>query len=148
LAEAVESMLRLNRAAAQVMQAIGVHAATDITGFSLLGHAQEMAALSGVALRLAASDIPVFESALGYAQAGYITGGASRNRHYLEGKVHFAREIDQALEHILFDPQTSGGLLIAVAPEKRSSLADELRRAGQAFWIIGTAIEGAGIEVA
>jgi len=147
LQEAIDWMLRLNRAAAQAMQAAGVHAATDITGYALLGHGFEMAENSGVRFRLVAEQIPIFESALVYAAQGHRAGGLGRNRRFFQGRVQFQRVLDPTLQDILYDPQTSGGLLIAVGRDHLNALETELQLHNQPYWIIGEVVEGAGIEV-
>lgn len=155
LQAAVESMTRLNRHASHIAAAVQAHALTDVTGYALLGHGYEMAAASaqtggrlpGVALRFAASAVPLLDGALEYAGRGIITGGAGRNRKYLAGKVRMAPGVSEALEHVLFDPQTSGGLLMAVAPEKAQDVQARFQAAGLPVWRIGEAVEGEGVEV-
>ena len=116
-----ESMATLNREAAQAMLAVGVSACTDITGFGFLGHLHELAAASGVMVEVAAEGIPLFPAATELAQMGLVPGGAYRNREYLAGKVAFAPEIGEELQDVLFDPQTSGGLLISVPQGKETA---------------------------
>jgi selenide,water dikinase len=125
-----ESMATLNREAAQAMLAVGVSACTDITGFGFLGHLHELAAASGVMVEVAAEGIPLFPAATELAQMGLVPGGAYRNREYLAGKVAFAPEIGEELQDVLFDPQTSGGLLISVPQGKEGKLLAELARRG------------------
>lgn len=122
---AIDSMLRLNRHAAHLARAHAVHAMTDVTGFSLLGHALEMAERSDVTLAIEAAAVPLLPDARRFAEAGAITGGASRNLEQLGGRVRRRSDLDEVLVHLLYDPQTSGGLLIAV-PEAD---AEPLRRA-------------------
>jgi selenide,water dikinase len=147
LAAAIESMTRLNRHASHLAREAGAHALTDITGFSLLGHGYEMAAASGVALRFEASRVPLLPAALEYAARGIATGGAGRNRAYLAGKVRLADNISEALEHVLFDPQTSGGLLFPVAPERAAEVEARFASAGETVWRVGEVTEGEGVEV-
>ena len=111
---AVASMLRLNRVAAQIAQDVGVRGATDITGFGLLGHASHIARASDVTLRIDANAVPVLPGTIEAWTAGARTGGAERNATYLEALVEW-RALPDSTRAILFDPQTSGGLLIAVA---------------------------------
>jgi selenide,water dikinase len=152
VAAATDSMLTLNRAAAETARAAGgVHAATDITGFGLLGHAAEMADKSEVGLRISADAVPLLPGTENYAAAGHIAGGLGRNRAYFEthrGGIRFAPDVDPTLQTVLFDPQTSGGLLFAVDP----ALADPFRAAfgvaGVPLWQIGEVVVGAGIDVA
>jgi selenide,water dikinase len=118
-----------------------------VTGFSLLGHAVEVAAASGVGLRFSAENIPFVACAHKYAEMGTFPGGAADNRMYFGPQVRFAAGIDEQMEMLLFDPQTSGGLLLGV-PQKR--LADLLKRAAetqQPAWVIGETVKGEGIEV-
>jgi len=147
LQNAIGWMARLNRGAAQAMQEIGVKCATDITGYGLLGHAYEIAQASDVALRFRANALPILDGALEYAHQQQIPGGAGRNKLYLEAKVEFTRALDGDLNEILFDPQTSGGLLIAVAETKLDALARALKSRGVEHWIIGAVIAGKGIVV-
>ena len=129
-------MRRLNRAAAEAFEQLGsaVHAVTDVTGFGLLGHSWEMAERSGVRLRLEGARLPLYPGASEAAAAGTRTGGDSRNRHYLAGKVELGS--GAVLEAIAFDPQTSGGLLAAVDPGVVPDLV------AQGFWEIGEVCEG------
>lgn len=138
---AVASMVMLNRAASHVMQRYSVHACTDITGFSLMGHSCEMAMGSGVTLRLHAAAFPLLPGVLRLALEGYITGGCKRNRTYLADKVHVGSAVPQELNEVAFDPQTSGGLLIAVPASDAEQLARDLLNEGTlAAAIIGEAI--------
>jgi selenide, water dikinase len=144
-AAAILRMRTLNRAAAEALAALpsgaGPHAVTDVTGFGLLGHGWEMAERSGVALRIDAGALPLYAGALQTAEAGTRTGGDPRNRAHLEGRVRSSAPA--ALEALAFDPQTSGGLLAAVAPAAVDALVD----AG--FVAIGTVADGpAGVELA
>lgn len=146
---AVNSMLRLNRRAAEAATAAGAHAATDITGYGLLGHACEMAAHSGVGLRISLSAVPLLPGALEYAQRGIVPGGLGRNRAYLEREraINGAAEIDQTRMLPLFDPQTSGGLLLALPPEAAKRAQDQIHAAGEACWQIGSVEAGRGITM-
>ena len=132
---AIKTMCSLNREAAEAMQAVGVHACTDITGFGLLGHAAEMALASGVSLAFAYERIPLLPRALELASTGLVPGGAYRNRDYLLPRVNLAVSLTPAQQALLFDPQTSGGLLIAVPPERLEKLLEELAVARQ-DWLI------------
>ena len=115
LKAAVESMTRLNKYAAEVMADFRAHACTDVTGFSLMGHALEMAEASGAALEFSASAIPLLPGALELARQGLLPGGMVRNRAFAEAYVE-AEGLEQAFADLLFDPQTSGGLLVAMDP--------------------------------
>jgi selenide,water dikinase len=148
LAAAVASMKALNRHPSHIVRLSGASALTDITGYSLLGHAYEMAAASGVGIRIEASKVPVLPGAMDYAARGILTGGAGRNRTYLADKVRIATEVPEPLEHVLFDPQTSGGLLFAVPAGRAADAEAEFKAADLAVWQIGSVIEGSGVEVA
>lgn len=147
--EAVKSMLRVNRAAAQAMQEVGVHACTDITGFGLLGHAWEMAQRSKVGLKISASALPLLPGALDYAAQGFVPGGLVRNRQYILEKdgVVLPEGLSEEMTDLLFCPETSGGLLIAVPPDKAPLLQELLTQRGEEHWVIGEVIEGDKIEV-
>ena len=144
---AVESMTALNRHASHIAREVGAHALTDITGYSLLGHAYEVAAASGAKLRVVASAVPFLPGALDYASEGILTGGAARNRKYLQGKVTIAGGIPEPLEHVLFDPQTSGGLLLIVSKDKAHEVVARFKAAQLDVWRVGEVTEGAGVEV-
>jgi len=148
VAEVVGWMKRLNDVAGQLAVAFGLRAATDITGYSLLGHASEVAQASGVGLRLHFEQVPFTRGAPRYAEAWTFPGGASDNRLYFGPQVRFASDIDEASQMLLFDPQTSGGLLMAVPPEKLQPLRERAAELQQPLWVIGEVVEGSGIEVA
>ena len=123
----IESMAQLNRLACEAMVEVGVHAATDVTGFGLLGHVHEMASASGVSASLEVGEVPVFDRALAYAADGVIPG---RTNDLLAWGAEFtdwrAEQDAENWMRVLLDPQTSGGLLMAVAPERADALADAL----------------------
>jgi selenide,water dikinase len=126
VAATVDSMRTLNAAAARAMVRVGVHAATDVTGFALLGHLFEMLEASGVAANVDSRSVPFLPGALEYAAQGVDTGGGKNNRAFLGDRVALGPEVSPAAVTALFDPQTSGGLLISVAPEKTERLLAEL----------------------
>jgi len=144
---AVASMATLNRRAARLMQQVGVHAATDITGFGFLGHASEMATLSQVGMRFHLEQLPFLEGAHRYAEKQCFPGGARRNRDYYGCGVTFAPAIPEQTQMLLFTPETSGGLLVAVPLERMEMLLTLCAAAGQPAWPIGEVVAGAGIEV-
>lgn len=146
LQAAVESMKRLSRHAAHLAREAGTRALTDVTGFSLLGHAYEVAAASGVGIRIETQGMPTLPGAMDYASQGIITGGAARNRDYLDGKVRVSDGITEATEHILFDPQTSGGLLFTVAAESADETQKLFKDSGETVWRVGKVVEGEGVE--
>jgi selenide,water dikinase len=123
-------MARLNRDACAAMLRAGAHAATDVTGFGLLGHAFEMATGSGVSLRIRAADVPVLPEALPYVQERYACGGAKRNTAYAAARVEIAPGVTGAQRLLVHDVQTSGGLLMAVPPEAAEALVRELKDKG------------------
>ncbi len=144
-----KSMSTLNRTASEVMQAVGVNACTDVTGYALLGHAAELAERSGVALKLDHSTIPHFPEVLGLARDGHCPGGLARNREYYQHRISFAAGIPEHVRDILFDPQTSGGLLISVDAERATDLLARLHASGVAdSAIIGEVGEGAAGTIA
>jgi selenide,water dikinase len=149
LASAIASMTRLNRRAAELAATADLHSATDITGYGLLGHAEELASNSGVGLQIALADVPLLPGALDYARQGIFPGGLGRNRDHLLSKraVRLANAIDQAHAQLLFDPQTSGGLLFALPADAAQSLSDRFSAEGEQIWRIGSVVEGAGIDV-
>jgi len=125
-------MATLNRDAAEVMGHYPVHACTDITGFGLLGHMCEMVVDTDVGIKLQASLVPYFPEAMEYAQMGLVPAGTYKNREFREAFVDFAPSVDEFMQDILFDAQTSGGLLISVAREGANELLSELKRRGMA----------------
>jgi len=133
--EATQSMRMLNRAAAEALQTLpagAVHACTDVTGFGLIGHASEMATASGVALQIDAERVPLFNGVLALAAANR-SGGMTSNLEHFARRAAIGREVSDELEMVLYDPQTSGGLLVAVRP----GAASQCREAFRAHAIIG-----------
>jgi selenide, water dikinase len=150
LASAVASMVALNRAAARAAVEAGLHAATDVTGFALVGHAHEMAERSGVGIRIDSGAVPLLPGARAHAERGVSFGGLERNTAYYvgEGHVRFADRIDDPTRRLLLDPQTSGGLLVGV-PAAHAAAWDRARDAhGVRAWKVGEAIAGHGVTVA
>ena len=147
LADALTWMKRLNREAAQLAVDFGLHGATDVTGFGLIGHAMEMAEASGVSLRIHYSSIPLMKAAQKYAEAYTFPGGASDNMEYFSPKVTLEGELSINLLTLLYDPQTSGGLLIAVPEEKASQFQAEADARAIPMWQIGTVSTGSGIAI-
>jgi len=132
ISAAVTSMATLNAGAARAMRATGggVHAATDVTGFGLLGHLRNMLTASGLAAELEAAAVPLFSNAVALAERGAIPGGSKRNRDTLSPDVKFGADVPEAIRVLLFDAQTSGGLLIAVDPDRAGALIATLEREG------------------
>ncbi|MCH7616540.1 MAG: selenide, water dikinase SelD [Chloroflexi bacterium] len=148
LATAVESMTTLNRHAAHIAREIGTRAMTDVTGYSLMGHAREIAVAGDICLRIIAAAVPTLPGALEHAKGGISTAGARRNREFYGEHVRMDPKVSEAMADVLFDPQTSGGLLMAVAQDRASDAQDRFRAAGLGVWAIGEVIAGAGVEVA
>jgi selenide,water dikinase len=147
IAAAVESMKKLNREAAQIMQQVGVHAVTDVTGFALLGHGYEMAERSGARLRFDLGRIPFLQGAREYADMWLFPGGTCDNERAYEHAVTFAPMIEEEMRQLLYTPETSGGLLAAVPPERLEALIARFREAGHPCWVIGEVLVGEGIQV-
>lgn len=147
VSEAVGWMKRLNKTAGELALKHGVRAATDVTGYSLLGHGWEMARASQVGFRLQFEKIPMIRGAYRYAQEWIFPGGSTDNKLYYGEHVHFAAEIPEAYQMLLFDAQTSGGLLMAVPGDQVPSLLENAARLGQNLWVIGEVIEGKNIEI-
>ncbi len=129
-AAAIKTMMELNAASARAMLKYEVHTATDITGFGLAGHSMQMAEGSGVTLRFEESDLPLLPGALEWCRAGMIPGGGKRNREYYGPRVKIADEIADELAELMFDPQTSGGLLIALPAAHAVKLLADLQAEG------------------
>jgi len=147
IAEAVAWMTKLNAGAARAMLAASAHAATDITGFGLLGHANEMASASGVALHLASSQVPRYALAVDMLAAGIAPGGTRENAAEHAAFTTFTSGVTADERLLLSDAQTSGGLLIAVAPNDLDSLLSGLRQCGALDAVIGRVEAGSGIIV-
>lgn len=145
--EAVDWMKQLNSSAARLAREFGVRAATDVTGFSLLGHAWEMASSSGVGMRLNQAQIPLVSGAERLAREFSFPGGTYDNRSYFGDHVHFIRELKEEQKLLLFDAQTSGGLLLAVPPSQSTALLQKAREINLPLWVIGEVVEGDQIEV-
>jgi selenide,water dikinase len=126
----VASMTALNRTASELMQEVGISACTDITGFGLLGHACEMIEGTDVGMVINASAVPIFSEAKELAEMGMIPGGLHRNRDFRKDMIDIDSKVPQYLQDILYDPQTSGGLLIAVPEKKAQKLLERLHKAG------------------
>ena len=148
ISEVVNWMTRLNKTASELALEFGVRGATDITGFSLLGHAHEMAETSGVGFHFVFSKIPMLSFAREFAEQWIFPGGSSDNKLYFGKHVSFAEHIDEENQMLLFDAQTSGGLLLSVPAEKLDALMARAEELNQPLWHIGEVVEGEGIRVA
>ena len=140
---ATASMTTLNKKSADVVIAASyaIHAMTDITGFGLIGHAREMALGSNVSLRLFASQVPLLEGALDCVRAGFVPGGLKANREFAECLVSYEDQVPEEIRTLLYDPQTAGGLLIAVAANDCDSLLRALQQAQVPAALIGEVLE-------
>ena len=147
VAEVVGWMKRLNKGASELALEFGVRGGTDITGFSLLGHAWEMAQASGVGMRFEMEKIPFTLGARNYAQQWIFPGGSSDNRLYYEAHVRFASHIPEYDQMLLFDAQTSGGLLLAVPSDRLEGLLRRADQMGQPVWEIGEVVAGSELQV-
>jgi selenide,water dikinase len=150
---AVRSMLRLNRVAADVAGEAAVRGATDITGFGLLGHAAEMVEASGAGIALRLESLPILPGALALAEKGSFSGGMKRNRVHLEhtlgarGRLSLGPSLGAAHAGLLFESETSGGLLFGVAPEDARRVHDGFKQRGEECWEIGQVTAEVGIAV-
>ena len=145
MAAAIASMTTLNKYAAQCCRAYEVHACTDVTGFSFLGHLHEM--MDGAhSCRIEAGAVPVFSEALRHADEFLLTAAGQRNRNHTGPFVRF-ENVPFAMEEVLFDPQTSGGLLVALSGEQAEALVEDLRRIGAPAAIVGEVTDSEDIEI-
>lgn len=142
---AIASMTTLNKYAAQCCRAYEIHACTDVTGFSFLGHLHEM--MDGAhSCRIEAGAVPVFPEALRHADEFLLTAAGQRNRNHTGPFVRF-ENVPFAMEEVLFDPQTSGGLLVALPKEQAAALAEDLRRGGAPAAVVGEVTDSEDIEI-
>ena len=147
VAEVIGWMSRLNRLAGQLSTEFGLRGGTDITGFGLLGHGLEMAKASSVSFRLRFGDLPFITCARKFAEEWTFPGGTADNRSFFGPQVYFEAGINEMEQMLAFDAQTSGGLLLAVPPEKLAAFKQRAKELEQSIWVIGEAVEGQGIEV-
>ena len=145
--EAVTWMKRLNKTASQLANEFNLRGGTDITGYSLLGHGMEMADASGMALRFDFANIPFISGARKYAEQGIFPGGAFDNKKHFSEKVGFAEGIDEPNQMLLFDPQTSGGLLLGVPRDEIASFLVRASELDQPAWVVGEVQTGSGIQI-
>jgi selenide,water dikinase len=145
--EVVRWMTWLNRDAARLANDFELTGGTDVTGFSLLGHCTEMASASGVKLQFRLAEVPFVSCARKYAEMWAFPGGTSDNRAHFGPGVRFADGISEMEQMLLFDAQTSGGLLLSVPQEKLTAFKARANEIGQPAWVIGNVLEGIGIEV-
>ena len=145
--EAVDWMKRLNKSASQLAGEFNLRGGTDITGYSLLGHAVEMAVASGIALKFDFAKIPFTSGARKYAEMGTFPGGAFDNKKHFEPNITFADSVDEQNQMLLFDPQTSGGLLLGVPQDQLDAFEARAKEMSQAAWAIGSVEAGTGIQI-
>lgn len=145
--EVIESMSRLNKIAGELAVEFNLRGGTDITGFGLIGHGVEMAESSNVQLQIEFDKLPFLSGAKGYAEKGIFPGGAFDNKNHFESYVTFDKPLDEPSQMLLFDPQTSGGLLLGVPKEKLSDFKKKAEESNQHAWVIGEAVAGKGIKV-
>lgn len=145
--EVVAWMKRLNRSASELALEFDLRGGTDITGFSFLGHALEMAAASGVSLHIDPAKVPLVGGARTYAERGIFPGGAFDNMSHFGPRIQFAQGVDEPSQMLLYDPQTSGGLLLGVPADKLSAFEARAQQLDQPAWVVGTVHVGSGIEV-
>ena len=145
--EVIAWMKKLNKDAARIAVQFGAKAATDITGFSLLGHSWEMASASGVGLQLRFSTIPFYSGTARLAKAWCFAGGAFDNKEFYSPHVSFSGGIAEEEQMMLFDPQTSGGLLFSIAAEKAQDCLDAAMEIALPLWQIGAVTDSGKIEV-
>lgn len=145
MAQAVESMITLNKYASELCRSYKIHACTDVTGFGFLGHLHEM--MDGkCSCRIYAQEIPVIEEALDYADEFLLTAAGQKNRNHVEKFVRF-ENVSFAMEEVLFDPQTSGGLLIAAEPREAEELLAEFQKAGMPAKLVGEILPREEMEI-
>lgn len=147
VAAAVGWMTRLNREAGRLAAEFELHSGTDITGFGLLGHASEIANASGVGLRFFFSNIPFTQGALTYAGQGIFPGGSADNKLFFEAQTHFAPDLSEIEQLLLFDAQTSGGLLLCVPPDRLAAFQRRAAGLEQPVWLVGEVFAGQGLDV-
>jgi selenide,water dikinase len=145
--ESVATMMTPGKFAAEAIGKFQVKGATDVTGFALLGHAWEMACASNVTIEIDSARVPLISGALELAAAGMLTGADKTNREYVGEDIEISQAVDSNLVKLLFDPQTAGGLLLAIAEEKATDLVDDLRVNYQKAEIIARVIGRAAVGI-
>ena len=140
-ARSVETMLTPGKYAAEAMREFGVKGATDVTGFALLGHAWEMACASKVTIEIDSSSVPILEGALELAAQGMLTSGDKTNREYVGPDIEIAESVKKEMRHLLFDPQTAGGMLIAIPEERADHILTHLRQHYPHVAVVGRVLD-------
>lgn len=147
VAAAVKWMIHLNRDASALGREFALKGVTDVTGYSLLGHSSEMTLASGLAYNIEFDKVPFLPEALPYARQNIFPGGADDNREFYGPRVTFERELEEYQKMMLFDPQTSGGLLMAVPAAKLDAFLARAKEMDQPAWVIGEVVTGSGVHV-
>ncbi len=147
VAGAIQSMLQLSRRAAQIAQRHSIRTATDVTGFSLIGNALEIGGQSGVRVVLRSEEAPFLDGAVQYGERDVFPGGTHNNRNYFAHLIEFSPEVPLHMQLLLLTPETSGGLLLCVPPEKIDGLLADCSAQGQDAWVVGAITPGAGLLV-
>jgi len=147
MTEAVGWMMQLNRAASEAAVTVGAHAMTDITGFGFLGHASEMIENGEVTFEISASSVPLMAGVDGYASDWLFPGGSTENKMAFESRVQFAEGVSQELQMLLFDAQTSGGLLIALPADRVNAFEQTMSASQSAWWEIGWVTKQAQADI-
>ncbi len=135
--ESVAVMSMLNKGAAEVMKEFHIHACTDVTGFGLAGHLLEMAKGSGKDILIHTENVPLLKYVLDFAKMGFVPAGAHKNRKFFEPLTRIDPDLDRAVIDLMFDPQTSGGLLISLNKNKAQAFVGKMKTSGREAWIIG-----------
>lgn len=144
LKQVIASMLTLNKTAAEAAVRAGAKGATDVTGFGLLGHALNIAESSGVDLVIQNEGVPFMKRAKEFISAGFVPKGAKNNLGFVQKKTTFSKGISDVDKLALADPQTSGGLLVAISQKRVAKFKNALKKANTPYWIIGEAVKGRG----
>jgi selenide, water dikinase len=146
-ASSLETMLTPGMFAAEAMREFGVKGATDVTGFALIGHAWEMACASNVTIEIESSRVPVLAGAMELAAQGMLTSGDKSNRDYVGEDVEISDAVGKEMRHLLFDPQTAGGMLISIPAEREEALSANLRQYYPKAAVIGRVLEKKGRSI-
>lgn len=143
----VASMARLSNRSSGILRSFGITGCTDVTGFGLLGHASEMAEKSGVRINLRSSALEFLPGTEEYAEQWLFPAGTGKNKRAFECGISISEEIEEEVVHLMYTPETSGGLLAAIPADKKDEVLKEFDRQGQFYRLIGTVEEGSGITV-
>src|SRR6185295_2056544 len=147
-ASSVATMLTPGKYAAEAMREFAVKGATDVTGFALLGHAWEMARASNVSILIEPARVPILEGALELAAAGVVTGADKTNREYVGEDIQIDESVSKEMRRLLYDPQTAGGMLIAISPDRSEALLRRLQENYPAAMVIGRVSDQAAHSIA